>query len=97
MLANDTDPTPRHPDRHRGHPARPTARVAITGDGTGAPTPRTPNFTGTDTFTYTVTDGAGGTDTATVTITVTAVNDAPIADDDFADDRAEDTATFRSI
>ncbi|MCU9840558.1 Ig-like domain-containing protein, partial [Ruegeria sp. WL0004] len=33
---------------------------------------------------YTVSDGQGGTDTATVTVTVTPVNDAPVANSDYA-------------
>ena len=82
MLANDTDPDARHPDRSPRSPSGTNGTVAITGDGTGRPTPPPPNFVGTDTFTYTITDGTGATDTATVTVTVTTVNDAPVAVDD---------------
>ena len=46
------------------------------------------NFDGEDTFTYTVSNGARPpeteTATGTVTVTVTAVNDPPVAADDFA-------------
>jgi probable HAF family extracellular repeat protein/VCBS repeat-containing protein len=43
------------------------------------------DFTGEDSFKYTVADDEGAvSDTALVTITVNAVNDAPVASDDFA-------------
>ncbi|EAT15688.1 tandem-95 repeat protein [Desulfuromonas acetoxidans] len=57
-------------------------QVQINEDGTVTYTPNE-NFNGSDTFTYTITDGQGGTDTATVTVTIAAVNDAPVAADDF--------------
>ena len=41
------------------------------------------NYSGTDTFTYTVSDGSPITDTGQVTITVAAVNDPPVAGDNF--------------
>ncbi|MCV7283088.1 tandem-95 repeat protein, partial [Mycolicibacterium flavescens] len=41
------------------------------------------NFAGTDSFTYTASDGTSDSGIGTVTITVTAVNDAPVAEDDF--------------
>ena len=56
--------------------------VIDNGDGTFTYTPSA-GFHGVDTFTYTISDGNGGSDTATVTITVSAVNDGPVADDDF--------------
>ena len=43
-----------------------------------------PNFHGEDSFTYTVSDDKGASATATVRVTVTAVNDPPVATDDFA-------------
>ena len=42
------------------------------------------NYNGPASFSYTLSDGRGGTDTATVNLTVGAVNDAPVAVDDFA-------------
>ena len=42
------------------------------------------DFNGADSFTYTASDGAAASNIATVTITVNAVNDAPIANDDWA-------------
>ncbi|HIF26242.1 MAG TPA: tandem-95 repeat protein [Micavibrio sp.] len=41
------------------------------------------NYNGSDSFEYSVTDGQGGVSTALVNINVVAVNDAPIANDDF--------------
>ena len=42
------------------------------------------NFNGTDSFTYRANDGNANSNVATVNITVTSVNDAPVANDDFA-------------
>lgn len=42
------------------------------------------NFNGTDNFTYKANDGAADSGIATVTINVTAVNDPPVAQNDFA-------------
>ena len=42
------------------------------------------NVHGTDSFQYTVSDDNGGTSTATVTITIISVNDAPVANNDYA-------------
>jgi len=42
------------------------------------------DYNGNDEFTYVVSDGNGGTDTGTVYVIVTPVNDAPVANDDFA-------------
>ncbi|MDI6623497.1 MAG: Ig-like domain-containing protein [Brevundimonas sp.] len=42
-----------------------------------------PATAGTKTFTYTISDGAGGTASATVTVTVSAVNQPPVAVDDY--------------
>ena len=44
----------------------------------------TAEFNGGDSFTYTISDTTHLTDTATVSITITAVNDLPLAVDDFA-------------
>ncbi|MFT7433510.1 MAG: hypothetical protein ACI9TY_001145, partial [Alphaproteobacteria bacterium] len=41
------------------------------------------DFNGNDNFTYTITDGNGGFDTATVYVCVKAVNDAPVAVNDY--------------
>ena len=41
------------------------------------------NYNGSDSFEYSVTDGQGGVNTALVNINVIAVNDTPIANDDF--------------
>ena len=56
--------------------------VTSNGDGTLTYTPDT-NFNGTDSFTYTIADGSGGTTTGTITVQVSAVNDAPVAVDDY--------------
>ena len=66
--------------------------VSVAGNGAYTYTPGS-NFVGTDTFTYTVSDGTL-TDTATVTITVTAVNDAPVAGNDFATTAADTAVTI---
>jgi len=42
------------------------------------------NFNGMNSFTYKISDGFGGISTATVTITINPINDAPVANDDFA-------------
>jgi len=54
----------------------------LNADGSFAYTPEL-NYFGTDHFTYQVSDGNGGTDTATVFITITAINDAPVAQNDY--------------
>ncbi|MGR9046412.1 MAG: Ig-like domain-containing protein, partial [Gammaproteobacteria bacterium] len=69
-------------------PANGTA--TINADGTVTYTPD-PNFTGADTFTYTVCDSDGLCDTATVTVAVAALNDPPVAVDDYVS-TDEDTA-----
>jgi hypothetical protein len=56
--------------------------LTFNGDGSFTYTP-TQNFYGTDGFTYYVTDGLNNSNSAEVTIWVTAVNEAPIANDDF--------------
>jgi hypothetical protein len=43
------------------------------------------DFFGTDSFTYAISNSSGLTDEAIVTVTVTAVNDDPVANDDFAE------------
>ncbi|WP_395339116.1 tandem-95 repeat protein [Ningiella sp. W23] len=47
------------------------------------------NFSGVTSFTYQVNDGEADSNVATVTITVQAVNDAPIANDDFVEMSAD--------
>ncbi|MGI9542869.1 MAG: Ig-like domain-containing protein [Cyclobacteriaceae bacterium] len=64
--------------------------VVISGSNTVTYTPF-PNFNGTDSFTYTIHDGNGGISTATVTIVVSAVNDDPVAVNDF-ENTPEDVA-----
>ena len=56
--------------------------VIVNPDGTFTYTPSL-NYYGTDSFTYTIADNAGGTSTATVSIQVDAVNDPPLAVDDY--------------
>ena len=56
--------------------------AAANGDGTFVYKPD-PNFEGIDSFDYEVCDLAGACDVATVTITVSAVNDVPVAVDDW--------------
>jgi hypothetical protein len=56
--------------------------LALYGDGSFEYTPD-PDFNGVDTFSYSVTDGIVVSNIATVTITVNAINDAPVAFDDF--------------
>ena len=41
------------------------------------------DFNGQDIFNYTISDGQGGFDTATVSVTVSAINDGPVAADDY--------------
>jgi uncharacterized membrane protein len=57
--------------------------VATNLDGTLTYTP-TANFFGLDAFAYTIEDVVGAASTAQVMITITAVNDAPVALDDYA-------------
>jgi len=64
--------------------------VTIKDDGVLAYT-ASQDFNGIDTITYTVDDGNGGTDTATVTVDVLAVNDAPVASNDTANTREDDS------
>lgn len=52
-------------------------------DGSFSYTPE-PEFSGTVSFSYTVTDGISTSNIATVMIDVQAVNDAPVANDDYA-------------
>jgi len=81
VLANDSDP-----DSDAlsvvsvSDPAH--GSVVINGGNTVTYTPDADSH-GTDTFDYTVSDGHGGTDTATVTVDVEAVNNPPVAVDDY--------------
>jgi FtsP/CotA-like multicopper oxidase with cupredoxin domain len=65
-------------------PSAGTLSGGLAADGSFTYTP-TGNFNGTDTFTYRANDGLGGpnSNVATVRITVNAVNNAPVAIDDF--------------
>ena len=54
------------------------------------------NFNGSDSFDYTVSDGTD-TDTGTVNITVTAVNDPPVAVNDFASTDEDTTVDINVI
>jgi gliding motility-associated-like protein len=56
--------------------------VIMNANGTFTYTPSL-NYYGTDSFTYTITDNKGGASTATVSIQVDAVNDPPVAVDDY--------------
>ena len=78
---NDTDP--------EGQPLQvigataPHGEVNINSDGTITYSPYR-DFNGSDTITYTVADPDGNTSTSTVAVTITPYNDAPIAEDDYA-------------
>lgn len=54
------------------------------GDGTITYTPK-PNYYGSDVLSYEITDGAGGRASARVAVVINAVQDAPVARDDFAE------------
>ena len=56
--------------------------VTLNGNGSFTYTPNA-NYNGTDSFTYRANDGQANSNTATVTITITAVNDPPVAVNDF--------------
>lgn len=66
------------------------------GDGTFTYDPA-PNFNGGDIFTYEVCDIGGLCDTATVVLTVNAVEDAPVAADDFANTYEDTPVTVNVI
>jgi VCBS repeat-containing protein len=82
ILANDIDP-----DNdiltitETSQPENGTAQLEA--DGTVTYTPDA-DYNGTDSFNYTVSDGLSSS-SAVVTITVAAVNDTPVAQDDYAD------------
>jgi len=57
--------------------------LTLNGDGSFTYSPN-PNFNGSDSFMYKANDGSIDSNVATVTISVTAVNDAPVAVDDYA-------------
>lgn len=65
--------------------------LVLNPDGTFTYTP-VPNYSGTVSFTYEASDGSTTRSTGVVTITVTAVNDAPVAGEDFFTTPPEDTA-----
>lgn len=65
------------------HTAPASGILNMNDDGTFTYTPNL-NVHGTDSFQYTVSDGNEGTSTATVTITIISVNDAPVANNDYA-------------
>jgi hypothetical protein len=84
VLANDTDPDGPFPLTAQlvTGPAS-GSLVTFNANGSFTYTPN-PNFNGQDTFTYIARDGEGlASQPATVTITVNAVNDPPVAVDDF--------------
>jgi len=56
--------------------------LTLNSDGSFTYTPNL-NFIGSDSFTYKANDGQADSNAATVVITVTAMNDAPVAGDDF--------------
>ncbi|MDO8629540.1 MAG: tandem-95 repeat protein, partial [Phycisphaerales bacterium] len=66
------------------------ASFTLNADGSFSYTPAA-NFNGTDTFTYKVNDGTADSYVATVSVTINAVNDAPVATNDFYN-TDEDTA-----
>jgi len=81
VLINDTDYDPAILTAVKvTDPANGT--LVLNADGSFTYTP-VANFNGTDTFTYKANDGLADSNTATVAITVTAVNDTPVAVDDF--------------
>ena len=66
--------------------------VVVNADGSFTYTPNE-NYNGPDSFTYWVTDGLDNSNVATVSITVDAVNDAPVAVDDFYTVNEDDVLT----
>ncbi|MBE0534753.1 MAG: tandem-95 repeat protein, partial [Phycisphaerae bacterium] len=55
------------------------------------------NWSGSDSFTYTAFDGVNTSNIATVTVTVVAVNDAPVANPDFAATEEETAVTINVL
>jgi VCBS repeat-containing protein len=81
LLANDTDADGNPLTAAKlSDPAHGTLTFAA--NGAFAYTPN-PEFSGTDSFTYRANDGTSNSNVATVTFHVTAVNDAPLAKNDF--------------
>jgi hypothetical protein len=92
VLANDSDPEGDSLSvSNLSNP--PNGSAANNGDGTVTYTPNS-DFAGDDSFTYDACDPGGACDTATVSITVTAVNDGPVAGDDFATTNAGESVTI---
>ena len=91
VLANDRDPNPGDKIRIVGVQAEGIAGVVtLNADGTINYDPNG-QFThlgvgehATETFRYTIADQHGKTNSATVTVKITGLNDAPVANDDFA-------------
>ena len=89
VLANDSDPDPDMPVPGGGalwivavsNPLH--GRVSINPDETLRYVPD-PNYNGSDSFRYVVSDGDDMFAVATVTVTINPVNDAPVANGDFA-------------
>ena len=90
LLANDSDPDVGDTLTVIGISGSVDGSVINNSDGTMTFVPDS-NFTGSTTVTYTIADSDGSQATATATISVSAVNDAPVAVDDF-DTTTEDTA-----
>ncbi len=55
------------------------------------------DWAGTDTFTYFILDGHGGSDEGTVTVTVGGENDPPVAADDSASAKEDNTASVNVL
>lgn len=67
--------------------------VSVAGDSKSVTYTPYADYSGTDSFVYWVTDGSSST-SATVTVTVTAVNDPPVANDDYHQMLEETTWDF---
>ena len=91
VLVNDNDPDG---DTLSVQSATQPVNGSVVNNGTSVTYTPDTDFNGVDSFTYTVSDGNGGTDTANVSIVVSAVNDSPIAQDDFGSTDEETSLTI---